>query len=109
MVIEDDARWYIREAIDLEKIVHTEESKKLDQASSESEFIEKICKINSVANPEGKGWDDLKLEVLNKAKAIVTEEMPKQVIFMAEKVMNSYKNIRALFWKYDENMEVVDP
>ena len=61
MVIEDDAWWFIKNAIDQEKVVLSEETNKFTESKSEEDRIKMISKINSVANPEGKGRDDLSI------------------------------------------------
>jgi hypothetical protein len=79
MVIETDARRFIVEAIQLEKQMsafETQQKKKglvFIQNNKEynelrSQFIGKICEINSVANVQGKGRDDFKLDILLKSE-----------------------------------------
>ena len=68
--------------------------------------------INSVANYEGKGRDDLGVEILLEAEGLirrVTNEQSKAVRHLAEQIKNSFKKMRNLLRKYDENIEMVDP
>jgi hypothetical protein len=74
MLIEDDARRFINKAIEFEKAITSSEIRERAKGKimvdcpeynkNRSELIEVINKINSVANPEGKGRDDLQAEIL---------------------------------------------
>ena len=74
MLIEQDARRYIQEAIDVEREITSAEVRERakgkimlesgDHAKNRRRFVEILNKINSVANPEGKGRDDLEVEIL---------------------------------------------
>jgi hypothetical protein len=69
MLIESDARRFITEAIELEKEIASAEVRERakgkimvdcpDYQKNRGKLIEIINKINAVANPEGKGRDDL--------------------------------------------------
>lgn len=69
MLIESDARRFISEAIEIEKDITSAEVRERakgkimvdcpDYNKNWSKLIENINKINAVANPEGKGRDDL--------------------------------------------------
>lgn len=69
MLIESDARRFITEAIEIEKEITSAEVRERakgkimvdcpDYNKNRSKLIENINKINAVANPEGKGRDDL--------------------------------------------------
>lgn len=69
MLIESDARRFISEAIEIEKEITSAEVRERakgkimvdcpDYNKNWSKLIENINKINAVANPEGKGRDDL--------------------------------------------------
>lgn len=69
MLIEQDARRYITEAIETEKEITSAEVRERakgkimvecpDYNKNRSKLINIINKINAVANPEGKGRDDL--------------------------------------------------
>jgi hypothetical protein len=69
MLIEQDARRYITEAIEIEKEITSAEVRERakgkimvdspDYKKNRSRLIAIFNKINAVANPEGKGRDDL--------------------------------------------------
>ena len=69
MLIESDARRFITEAIEIEKEITSAEVRERakgkimvdcsDYNKNRGKLIEIINKINAVANPEGKGRDDL--------------------------------------------------
>ncbi len=69
MLIESDARRFITEAIEIEKEITSAEVRERakgkimvecsDYNNNRSKLIVIINKINAVANPEGKGRDDL--------------------------------------------------
>ena len=81
MLIETDARRYISKAIEIEsELTSIEIREKLKgkifvQNDDYTNLRKKICKvisqINSVANVEGKGRDDLSYEVLIEAEGIL--------------------------------------
>jgi len=78
----------------------------------EKKLIESISEINKVSNFEGKGRDDLKIEILIEAEKImrtVSANTSKSIRFLAERIKNSFWNIRTLLRKYNENIEIVDP
>ena len=74
MLIESDARMFITEAIELEKDIASAEVRERakgkimvdcpDYNKNRTKLVEFINKINAVANPEGKGRDDLQAEIL---------------------------------------------
>lgn len=71
-----------------------------------------LGKINSVANPEGMGRDDLGNEILLAAEGIYRRISPTQskaVRNLAEKIKKSFQDFRSLLKKYEQNIEVVDP
>lgn len=121
MAIESDARRYIEEAIWLEKEVTRIENlnKALGKSLMESqEFLEArakliivIGKINSVANIEGKGRDDLTIDILKAAEVLIRRmSTPARCVKnLAEKIKQSYLGLRVLFRKYSLNIEIVDP
>lgn len=77
-----------------------------------SKLITMINKINSVANPEGKGRDDLQPEILFQAEGLcrrVSSSQSKAVRKLAEGIRKSFQNLRLLLRKYEENIEGVDP
>jgi len=71
-----------------------------------------IGKINSVANTEGKGRDDLKVDILIAAEGMSrrsTSVKSNAVNKLAREIIESYKEIRLLFQRYEQNIEAVDP
>ena len=71
-----------------------------------------ISEINRVANTEGKGRDDLSLDILIEAEGImrrISSNQCKSVRFIAERIKQSFMSIRLLLRKYEENIEIVDP
>lgn len=75
-------------------------------------MIATLGKINSVANPEGMGRDDLGNEILLAADKIFRRVSPTQskaVRNLAEKIKKSFQDFRNLLRKYEQNIEVVDP
>ena len=121
MAIESDARRFIEEAIWLEKeLTRIENSSKILGKSllDNNEFIETraklvviIGKINSVANIEGKGRDDLTVDILKAAEVLIRRMSTpaKCVKNLAEKIKQSFLALRLLFRKYSLNIEIVDP
>jgi hypothetical protein len=67
MLIEQDARRFIQEAIDIEKEITSAEVRErgkimvecTDYNKNRKKLVEIVNKINAVANPDGKGRDDL--------------------------------------------------
>lgn len=76
MVIEKDSRWFVIQAIQLDKELRGLESHHLQTNSEDAlkSFLCKISEINSVANVNGKGRDDLGLEIYQKAKEILSNQ-----------------------------------
>ena len=121
MAIESDARRYIEEAIQHEQdltaleLVYKENSRSmLDSAEVldiKSKFVQVLGKINSVANIEGKGRDDLSIDILKAAEALIRRmTTPTQCIrSLADKIKQAFLGLRVLFRKYAQNIEVVDP
>ena len=75
-------------------------------------MVEILNKINAVANPDGKGRDDLELEILSQAEGIcrrISSSQSKAVRKLAEGIRKSFTSLRDLFRKYGENIEGVDP
>lgn len=80
MLIEQDARRYITQAIEYEKEITSAEVRERAKGKimvdcpeynkNRSKLIHVLNKINSVANPEGKGRDDLQPEILFQAEGI---------------------------------------
>ena len=77
-----------------------------------TKLIAILNKINAVANPEGKGRDDLQPEILFTAEGLcrrISSSQSKSVRKLAEAIKKSFQNIRILLRKYEENIEGVDP
>jgi hypothetical protein len=75
-------------------------------------IVNLVCQINKVANSEGKGRDDLTLEILIAAEGVmrkVSDSKSKSVRHLAENIKKSFTAIRKLFQKYEDNIEIVDP
>ncbi|CAG9335665.1 unnamed protein product [Blepharisma stoltei] len=122
MVIETDARRFITESIEIEReltVFETREKSKGKLIFESDEYnhcrerlVTMIGKINSVANIEGKGRDDLTLDILLAAEGITRRMSSSQsspLKSLADKIKNSFSSFRSLLQKYEVNIEVVDP
>jgi hypothetical protein len=75
-------------------------------------LIQILGKINSVANPEGMGRDDLSNDILLAAEGIyrrISLTQSKAVRKLAERIKKSFLDFKLLLRKYEQNIEVVDP
>lgn len=75
-------------------------------------LVDIMAEINKVANVEGKGRDDLTINILIEAESImrrISSTQCKSIRFLAEKIKHSFMNFRILLRKFEENLEVVDP
>lgn len=80
MLIEQDARRYITEAIEIEKDITSAEVRERakgkimvecpEYKKNRGKLVSILNKINAVANPEGKGRDDLQAEILFTAESL---------------------------------------
>jgi len=122
MLIESDARRYITQSIDLEKDLQSIEirEKSLGRMVTESEeyhehrrkLVHLMGQINAVANVEGKGRDDLTIDILVYAESISRRSssgQSKAVLHLSDQIRGAFSSVRALLRKYDQNIEVVDP
>lgn len=122
MKIEADARRFICKAINIEKelasIEIREKMKGRIVLNNEhyhllrKKLVKILNQINSVANVEGKGRDDLSFEILLEAEGIirrVSKEQSRAVRKLAEEIRNVFVKLRALLQKYEKNIEMVDP
>lgn len=132
MVIESDSRRFVKEAIDVEKEITLLEKTPFEKHGSPTKdrkgklrkakhkLVELISKINSVANTNGKGRDDLTYEILEIADKRRLEicqmkldrkiQLNKSSFYkLYENLNTTLANLRVLFAKYAENIEVVDP
>ena len=72
--------------------------------SKRSKVIEILGKINSVANPEGMGRDDLTNDILLAAEGIfrrVSPHQSKSVRVLAERIKKTFLDFRNLLKKYE--------
>jgi hypothetical protein len=122
MVIESEARKRVVTAIELEKDVHAFEireklkGKVVLNCETYNELRKKLVaacgKINSVANTEGKGRDDLTVDILIAAEGItrrISNSQSRAVRKLADRIKASFNELRQVFRKYSENIELVDP
>lgn len=122
MSIEVKARSLIAKAIEAEKdLTSVEIREKMkgkillnceDYLTIRNKLVEIIAQINHITNTVGKGRDDLDHSILCETEGIirrVTREQSKATRLLAEKIRNSFTNIRTLLRKYDKNIEMVDP
>jgi hypothetical protein len=103
MLIEADARRFITEAIDTDKeLAQIEQKEKsrgrivvdtIEYSEKRAKLIAILGKINSVANPEGMGRDDLGSEILLAAEGIFRRISPTQskaVRSLAERIKKAF-------------------
>lgn len=103
MLIESDARRFITNAIKLEKELRSLEIRERARGKvlfesqeynrTRAELIAICGKINSVANPEGKGRDDLALDILQAAEGIsrrISSTQSKAVRQLANKIRKAF-------------------
>ena len=120
MVIENDARRFIIDSINIESVLcqpHMQQVlMKKEFNENRSNLLQKICSVNSVANEDGKGRDDFKFEILMSAEELVGTKATQTfrgfslaVQNLANKVIDSYDAYRKLMHTYESNIEVVDP
>jgi hypothetical protein len=119
MAIESDARRFIEEAIAIEEKINFLETKNEIKTRVENEEIFElksklvtiIGKINSVANIEGKGRDDLTIDILKASEGLLkrVSTQTRCITNLADKIRQSFLSLRSLFRKYASNIEIVDP
>lgn len=122
MLIEKDAKSRIVKAIELEKeIQNFEISERLKGKvvlgcetydELRKKFVLLCGNLNSVANFEGKGRDDLTIEILMAAERIsrrISNAQSRAVRKLAEQIKNSFTDIRILMRKYRSNLDGIDP
>ena len=122
MLIESDARRHIKKAIDVEKEISSFEMRERlkgkivlkcpEYNSLRGEFAHIIGEINAVANTNGRGRDDLGVEVLQAAEGIsrrITTSQSRAVSSLAQDIKTTFRALRDLVRKYSLNIEVVDP
>jgi len=122
MLIEKGARRYIVQAIKCDQELRVLEINERLKGRiilrtpqydiSRKKFIEICNQINSIANTQGKGRSDLKIEILLEAEDTlrkVTEHRSKAIRKLCEQIKVTFNGLRNLFKKYSENIEAVDP
>ena len=122
MIIEKDARRYVLKAIEYEKEIEFMESneklKGLIVIKSERYkilrklFIQICCKINEIANVQGNGRNDLNVDILIAAEDIlrkITNGRSRAIRILGNRIKKDFNELKSLFKKYSENIEVVDP
>ena len=125
MVIEAQSRRFITEAIEIEKKLTEVEQQKRSKGEFANDLVLKeeifqanqafaktIAKINSVANFEGHGRDDLTVDILQAANDIllkVTACESDNLRKLGKKIIDSCQQLRELLRKYNDNIEIVDP
>lgn len=75
-------------------------------------LVNYIMQINKVANSEGKGRDDLGLDILVVAEGVlrkVSDNRSKSVRHLAEAIKSSFLDIRKVLRQFEDNIEIVDP
>lgn len=119
MFIERDAKRYIYRGIELDQELKSYEilerikgNTLMNNAAYEAirkELVEIFCKINSVANYEGKGRDDLGVEILQAAENVLRADKSAAVKKLALKIRESFSRFRGTFRKYEQCVELIDP
>ena len=75
-------------------------------------FVKVINELNKIANINGKGRDDLTIEILLKSETVlctVSDIKSKGMRKLAMAIKNTVNDFRELFKKYNMNIEGVDP
>jgi len=103
MLIEADARRFVTEAIEIEKDLTQIETREKsrgrivvdteDYSQQRQKLIQILGKINSVANPEGMGRDDLGHDILLTAEGVFRRISPTQskaVRNLADRIKKSF-------------------
>ncbi|CAD8173694.1 unnamed protein product [Paramecium octaurelia] len=122
MQIEAEARRFILKAIEIDKeMISIEVREKLkgrilvtsdNYLHQKAELCKVIAQINSVANVEGKGRDDLGVNILLEAEGItrrVTREQSQAVRNLADSIKMNFSKFREQMRRYERNIEMVDP
>ena len=69
-----------------------------------------FCKINSVANTQGKGRDDFTLSILTKAEELIHQPpITSAISRISQCIVESFQGLCLLLKQYSSNIEVVDP
>lgn len=107
MLIESDARRFVTQAIEIEKEITSAEVRERAKGkimvecegynNNRRKFVQLINQINAVANPEGKGRDDLAVEILFHAEGIcrrISASQSRAVRKLAEQIRKSFTALR---------------
>lgn len=68
------------------------------------QLCEKLAKLNSVANINGKGRDDLNYEILTAAESVLTKisnSQSKSIRIVAEKIRESFSKLREILKMFE--------
>lgn len=123
MVIERDARRFIIEAVGIEQELSLLEQGRNSGSpllrndprynTKREELIQKMAQINTVANMNGKGRDDLTdikiLEAAENIPNLLLVGQASSVQVLADKIRETVTCFRMLVKKYSENLDAVDP
>ena len=121
--IEKISRRFIFEGIKIEKELAQYEKRatirgRLDISNDKEyneireKFVKVLNELNKIANINGKGRDDLTIEILLKSETVlctVSDIKSKGMRKLAMSIKNTIKEFRELFKKYNMNIEGVDP
>ena len=75
-------------------------------------LCQKIAKLNSIANINGKGRDDLSYDILVAAENVlkkISDSHSKSLRTVAEKIRESFNKLRDVLKGFAESIELVDP
>lgn len=124
MVIEEKARLPVTRAIDFHRQLESEMQKQRQKGTIitsqlspqakllRAQFIDQFKQMNSVANVNGKGRDDLGVEILEQAEKVlmqVSKAESETLRSLAEGIKIIFVEMQELIKGYSVNIEVVDP
>lgn len=101
--IEEQSRSLVSSMVETERRLRREPCHDLEEC-----FISQINKLNSVANRNRIGRQDLSIEILDRAKAMQADEDP-FTRWMATEVTRTYANVRKYARKVSHCIERLDP
>ena len=124
MTIEEKARRPVSRAIEAVMQLKREEKREIEcgkvvtggQSKQSIQFKKKLVdcfrEMNSVANLEGKGRDDLGVDILIEAERVLTQISSAESITLrklAKNITQIFGQLKSLMMTYATNIEVVDP
>lgn len=124
MIIEEKARLPVTKSIDFLRQLEEEVRKQKQRGTIitsqlspraktlRAQFIDQFKQMNSVANVDGKGRDDLGVEVLEEAENVlkqVSKAESETLRSLAESIKAIFGEMKELIRGYSVNIEVVDP